>query len=242
VALQLRGVSDDDRKYVVQLGSLRHVLSPNWIGLPGVVKESMVTLDVASLASVASQGVAVAWVPRPAVLAELLASTPADLIGVTLKRRDEIFDDCANALGRSSSGPIADVGTLLLTAIDTASAGYYPAAQALAANVLDTVLRIACPLGPWQGYRHVREAISELRDTGTVRHLRTGLALAPVLLATDTYDGTSNVVPTAYNRHATAHAVGGIQYSEANAVVALMAATSALRECQVAEPSKSRFL
>jgi hypothetical protein len=240
VEVLLRDMAQVD-KYAVQLGSLRHALAPNWLGLPATAdfKGNTLTLDVASLARVASQGIAVAWIPRPPVLAELLDVAPADLLGVVLDRQGDILEDCLGALGRSKQGSLAAVGELLTSAVETARAGYYPATQALAANVLDTVLRIACPLGRWQGYRRLREAILELRNTGSLWHLRTGLALAPVLLATEVYDGASNVVPSTYNRHATAHAAGGVQYSAANAIVALMAATSALRECD--EAVLSRF-
>jgi hypothetical protein len=45
------------------------------------------------------------------------------------------------------------------------------------------VLRVAFPLGPWQGYRKVRAAIPDLQGRHPLGHLRRGLALAPVLPA-----------------------------------------------------------
>jgi hypothetical protein len=39
-------------------------------------------------------------------------------------------------------------------------------------------------------------------------------------------------VPVVYNRHASAHAVGDVQYTEANALVAVMMAVSMLCELQ----------
>ncbi|WP_281154709.1 hypothetical protein [Streptomyces sp. HYC2] len=37
-------------------------------------------------------------------------------------------------------------------------------------------------------------------------------------------------MPEGFNRHATAHAAGAVQYTAANAVIALMLAVSVLRE------------
>jgi len=116
-------------------------------------------------------------------------------------------------------------------AVAAACAGHHGPAQALAANVLDTVLRVAFPLGAWQGYRRVREAIADLQGRTQLKHLRLGLALAPVLLAMTEFRGGSDPIPDFYNRHATAHFVSRLQYNRLNALIAVMAAASVLREC-----------
>jgi hypothetical protein len=87
--------------------------------------------DVATLAEIASQGIAVAWVPRAAVLRKLMAADAHERAALLLACESEILDDCA-------------------TAVESLTGGYHPPAQALAANILDTVLRVAFPLGPWQ--------------------------------------------------------------------------------------------
>jgi hypothetical protein len=58
--------------------------------------------------------------------------------------------------------------------------------------------------------------------------LGTGKRLAPCQLIFDPSKGHS--IPTKLNRHACAHAVGRVQYTPANAVIALALATSLIRE------------
>src|SRR5262249_53517861 len=142
----------------------------------------------------------------------------------------EILDDCISVAETANHGALSEVATLLTEAAMAARAAHYSAAQALTANILDTTLRHASPFGPWQSYKRLREAVAELQNNRTLFRLRTGLALAPVLLATEHFDGQANI-PKFFNRHATAHGVSQIQYSRTNAIVALMAATSVLREC-----------
>jgi hypothetical protein len=53
----------------------------------------------------------------------------------------------------------------------------------------------------------------------------------PAIVALTKFDAPNgDPVPTIFNRHASAHAVGPEQYTEANTVIALALATSLVRE------------
>ncbi|MFF5076911.1 hypothetical protein ACFY36_07655 [Actinoplanes sp. NPDC000266] len=207
--------------------TIRYGFAPNWTGEPFSVAGGI----VAALGRVAHQGIAVAWVPRPEVLADLMRSDPSDLRTRVLAHEAEILDDCCSAAAESQPGPLAELASRVSEACAAARDGHHSAAQALASNILDTTLREACPFGEWQAYRAVREAIEDLRRREEWIHLRRGLAFAPLLLAVGTYQRRSDPVPAHYNRHATAHAVGATQYTRSNAVIAIMAVASALRQC-----------
>lgn len=213
------------------LTALREGVAPNWAGIPLRYLDGMPTMDVAGLTSIAARGVPVAWVPRSEVLAEILASGAQYVRPILLGAEAEVLDDCAAVVAKVVDGPLVELAHLLREAATTASDGHHAGAQALAANVLDTTLRRAFPLGQWQSYRRVREAISECRRSNHLAYLRSGLTWAPILLAIDTFDGGNfTSTPVHFNRHATAHAVGRAQYNRYNALIATMMAASALRE------------
>jgi hypothetical protein len=67
---------------------------------------------------------------------------------------------------------------------------------------------------------------------GDVRlaELKASGALTPVIMALAEFDPDDGVSPTSFGRHATAHAAGPEQYSDVNAVIALMLTTSVLRQ------------
>ncbi|MEV0566581.1 hypothetical protein [Dactylosporangium sp. NPDC050588] len=210
--------------------TIRHGIAPNWLGSSGPVSVEAAMLDTASLARIAGKGIAVAWIPRPEILAELISAHETEVFLRVTDREQDILDDCDRVAMEAQRGTVGEQAHLLRQAIAAARQRHYSAAQALATNILDTTLRVACPLGVWQGYRPLREAIEELRRHHTWRRLRTGLALAPLLLALDSFDGAAGAVPGHYNRHATVHAAGTVQYTRQNTITAIMAASSAIRE------------
>jgi hypothetical protein len=237
VQAALRGLSFAHRRAIFY--STRGTYPPNWIRLLNLTGDEPTPLDIPALSDVASRGIPVVWVPRPELLKKFITSRTADLVSLMLAEEEEILEDSEVAVNKLSSGPLRDLIDPFKEAVEAARANYHSCAQALAANIFDTALRREFPLGVWQGYRTLREAIVSFRRSSDISHLRPALAWGPALLATDRF-GTETGIPTSFNRHATAHAVSREQYTRPNALVALMVTASALRECYEAPRIASR--
>lgn len=204
---------------------IRQFQADNWDDLPLELLS-----DVDRLMQIAGSGIAVAWVPRAEVLAEIMTADPKDREAVLLARRVEILDDCTEAIAVVDDD-LGEIAGLLDQGIEAARAGLDGPAQAMAGNVIETLLREMFPLGAWQGYRKVTEAFSAMAGRRALGAFRQGTAVAPVLPLLTTYSPTKgDPVPGTFNRHATAHAVGDTQYHQLNALIGLMAAASLLRE------------
>ncbi|WP_410646532.1 hypothetical protein [Amycolatopsis sp. cmx-4-54] len=174
----------------------------------------------------ATAGMPVTWIPRTSILRELLTADAADQLTVLDTHAAAIVDDCEAAVSQTRSGTFATLATYTEEAILTYQAGHTAAAQALAASLIDTLLRTTFykPTSKNFQYGKVRAAITEQPSL-----LPQVIACLPVANALETFHGHMQV-PATFNRHASAHAVGTEQYTPANALVSLMLATSLLRQ------------
>lgn len=200
--------------------------------------------EVAELPMLAEQGIPISWVPRAAVLRDLLAAEPGHpgWTGVVTAHSETILGDCAAALDIVEHGERGELGRYLRAALTTFEAGHHAAAQALAMNVLDTLLRAITPTtGRSNGkggrgrepgvYTRFAQSIRSMDVEGRALLVPWVIAYRPVLAALQEFwPDRGDDVPTTANRHATAHAVGDIQYTEGNALLALMLSTATLRE------------
>ena len=117
--------------------------------------------------------------------------------------------------------------------------GHCAASQALSANVFDTWLRdmvrrgkLFKPPGDREPfYGAIKRQIIGVSGKTSLRELKAAGSLSPVLMALVSFK-PGGPVPVQLNRHATAHAAGPEQYSDVNAVIALMLTTSVLRQAQ----------
>jgi hypothetical protein len=181
------------------------------------------TLDLLDLAK---EGWPTTWVPGAPTLRALLLADPDDRAEVLIAHRGDVLDDCDAALAPIDHGPCLDHAQLLTQAVAAVRAGVPGPAQALAANIIDTAIRAT--MSPWQSYKHWLRMQPDDTDftIGQLRHVAT---MAPVRPALDNFhDG--DPIPATFNRHATTHAVGAIQYTELNALVAVLLAVSITRE------------
>ena len=111
-------------------------------------------------------------------------------------------------------------------------------AQALAGNIFDTLLRDVTrrgvifdePLGYFR-YDKVSKRIMPVTDETLIRRFRADCVLAAARPALAAYD-PSDPPPARFVRHATAHRACPEQYTDLNAIVAVMLMTSMLREAQ----------
>lgn len=162
-----------------------------------------------------------------------LAAAADDRPNVLADNREEILHDCEDVLADNvTQGRLDDLVDATREAIAVLRQGQAMSAQALASNVVDTALRHAIPPDGARYYGKVLEQIKQSQDC-EMRELRRSATFWPVVDALQPFwPHNGDPIPDSYNRHASAHAVGGIQYTDANALIAVMLATSMLRELQ----------
>jgi hypothetical protein len=119
----------------------------------------------------------------------------------------------------------------LCEALDGADDGRLASAQALAASIFDTALRKTLPQRSGRYYTKVKAEIANRHENASIVEMRWGFVHVPAVVVLDElWEYKGDPIPTRFNRHASAHAVGRVQYTPANAVIALALATSLVRE------------
>lgn len=205
--------------------AIRRGTPPNWHDLDDGVRLS-------DLLGITEAGLPTAWVPRAEVLAELIDVTEADRPVVFATRRIEIIEDCRTALKDVTSPELDDLVDILGEALTVAEEGRLAAAQALAACVFDTILRHTIkPLRIAGYYPKAKAEITNRHENASMAELRWGLVHVAAIAALEKFDHPAgDPIPPSFNRHASAHAVSRVQYTPANAMIALALATSLIRE------------
>jgi hypothetical protein len=216
----------------IDVGAIRRALRrgqpPNWNDLGDEVKLS-------ELLELTDAGLPTAWVPRASVLKELIDADDADRPAVFADRRSEIIEDCRTVLNDVTSPELVDLAELLHEALDVAYDGRLGAAQALAASIFDTALRKTIPQQSARYYVKVKAEIVDRHENASIAEMRWGFVHVPAaVVLNDFWEYRGDTIPTKFNRHASAHAVGRVQYTPANAVIALALATSLVREAHQA--------
>ena len=198
-------------------------------------------LDVGTaMGIILDEGVPLVWVPRPAIVAELVSAADADARdGILLSSRDDLAIDCLTLLGEVTDPELKPLAELAAEAVSALRGGHSSSAQALATNVFDTLLRYATrrgvifggpPVGYFK-YDKVQKQITPVSDDTAIRRFRPDCVLSAALAALENYD-PSDPPPARFVRHATAHRACPAQYTPVNAVVAVMLVASMLREAQ----------
>ena len=206
---------------------------PNWEKLPDLDINKAISIIV-------DEGVPLVWVPQPDIVTELAGASTADERDVILiASRGDIAADCLTVIGEISDVNLTPLAGLAAEAVRAMQCGHSPAAQALAGNVFDTLLRDTtrrgvifggAPAGYFQ-YGKVRNQIELASDETVIRRFRPDCVLSAALSALQQYE-PSDPPPARFARHATAHRACPEQYTPLNAVVAVMLMTSMLREAQ----------
>ncbi|APS17509.1 hypothetical protein TK78_00060 [Streptomyces sp. Tue 6075] len=196
-------------------------------------------LDYERMVRLMQEGVPLAWVPPADVIRQLLAADDAS-------SRSKVIDDshpailasCREALAEVTDARLTPQRTLLEECARAIENGMFNSAQALAANVWDTLMRgiafanpdLLTSKGTWN-YRHIRRNVPSVdaEEDATLGELRRAAVFLPVAKVLEDF-WHPQPVPFGFNRHATAHAAGTVQYTASNAMTALMLAVSVLRE------------
>jgi hypothetical protein len=196
----------------------------NWTGLDD-------SFDLIKLLMLAERGIPVAWVPSAEVLTDLTDTPEAEQFDVLLSHKANLLTSCDLALRSTLTGSLSEQAALLLKVVKALESGMNEPAQALAASVLDTVLRKSF-LPPRLRYYGALIKKIEGFEERPFREIRWLATYWPVLQAFgEFYEHKGDPIPLAFNRHATSHAAGDIQYNEINALTAVLLATSVLCEC-----------
>lgn len=202
--------------------SMREAWPPNWEDDGWDTGVMLARMDI-----IEAEGLPLVWVPRSSLVANLTDQEDPDArTTLLLERADDALGACDEQLCHVDDTGLAPVAEGVSRALDAWRAGHHEAAQALATTALDTTITRSYGLASRAASREFDLALEEV-PIGVVRQ---AMVLVAVHRALVTFHPISDPIPTQYNRHATVHAVSPEQYSEANALVALLLATSLIRE------------
>ncbi|WP_141711374.1 hypothetical protein [Jiangella alba] len=173
------------------------------------------------------EGIPLYAIPRPEIAEQLVRAVSAAKRREILGRRwRAIVADCRGHLGSCRSGPVQTHVRFAERALDATESGHHETAQALAANLLDTILGTHLAEDRAGLLPSKKVTTPERYDKLAVREW---LAFSPIWAAYQSYFADrGDPVPRTFNRHATAHSVGTLQFSRRNAVQALMLVCSLL--------------
>lgn len=178
------------------------------------------------------EGLVLAWTPDAGTLRLLLkAEHSYERRQVLVDRCGPIVKHCTELMAEQLSGHFGIEAAAVIEAAHTYLEGRYWGAQALATNVLDSVLR-------WQlasSYGALAKGNDDSFQSKAVRRTFTPqLAFQAAMVlesvraahAQDSKPGNDAATPTMYSRNATSHGVSPRQYSPTNALIVLMHATT----------------
>jgi hypothetical protein len=169
-----------------------------------------------------------AWVPRPSVIEDLLAAP--DARGQTLLAHEvEVLEDLDFCLAEVTDGDLAETVNAVSEAVGSYRDGRVLAAQALATCLFTTLIHVNLE---HETFGKARAAFTEDDPMHvSIGRFRLVAILRSAGRAIEKYRGNpGEAVPTIFNRHASTHRVGAIQYTRVNSLTSLMLVASLLRE------------
>lgn len=194
-------------------------LPPNWRGdevsVPGNLEQLL--LD---------EGLPLAWVPPRAVVVKIFAAkTPAERRRIIGDRWKSITKACLQELQAIEHAGLAEPVEFAIEAAESLLEGRAKSSQALAANLLDSILRA--------------EFSDDDRRTITGQSVRLSIDDYPLRVAIvfggiwgsygQYWPQRGDRIPRNYSRHGSAHGVSRRQYSRVNAGLALMHVVALLK-------------
>ena len=191
------------------------------------------------LAHVALEGIPVVWVVPEDVLDDICSRmTLGERFSVLTNAADRIAERCYEVLAQTSSEERSGYRALAEHTLRALEGGHFSAAQALAVNVLDSLLRSAgLPLN------NAKQAAAKYSfDPAEVRlnELIYRLSVAPLgRFAVQWSEKSPNPRPTTLNRHVSVHWAGPDHYTPTNALLAVMMLVSLLRTLEYADAYSS---
>lgn len=181
---------------------------------------------------VLNEGIALYGVPRAAIVADLVAASDVDgRRAILVESGSEILADCRVAADQCVSDDGAPYVRQLIAAIVAIADGHTAAGQALTGSLIDAVLGVlfekfdSSDLGKGLKPKKDDKKPAAYDDLGVLDLI----AFAPIWRTYQHYFAMNgDPVPSTFSRHATAHSVSDIQYSECNAIQGVMIACALL--------------
>jgi hypothetical protein len=216
--------------YHLQKVDERHEEGP---GLPSNWRDLEATKVGTVLELMTATGLGLVWVPRQAVLLELLQAPVDEVYGLILVHEKTILDDVKHALTEVVAHELQDIRNAAEAALLAYRGKHHSAAQALAAAALTDAIEV-----------HLATSLSKLRrqyeEVNVLEGPLEGLRLLSLLVAMarsvlTQFDRADSIPPT-FNRHASLHTVALRQYTRRNALAALLLLGAVVREMQEWEP------
>jgi hypothetical protein len=198
------------------------ILPPNWKEVDHPDYDAIETILV-------DEGVPLAWVPRAEILQVLFDAPDAQARRKIIGRRwRQVVTDCESVLNEVSHPALRCHRPFATDVVNALRGGHVSSAQALAANLLDSILRRNFDKGDFKDVTTNKKGGNRF-DIDSYQ-IKAAFTLGPVWRAYAEYwQSQGDPIPRRFGRHPSAHAVSRTQYSRINAVIALMIVTSLLR-------------
>lgn len=224
-------VLDQAIKELPQLENFQDWLPPNWLQKP--------ELNLVAAMDVLRSGIPLIWVPRAPIVSDLLGARNTMRRDAILAHKSSVISqDCLSMLDEVTMPQLEPLARLAKRSVESLISGFQEPAQALAANVFETWLREAVdrdllfpPRQDGSVYTHVKNHVAPISTHTLLEKFREVCVLTPATVALVNYT-PPGPPPSRFSRHATAHHARPESYTSSNAVVAVMLATSVLREAQ----------
>ncbi len=196
-------------------------MPPNWDG-----QSPSEILDIVE--RVEETGFCLVWLPWAELVHQVLAADPAGAEALLLGRRDDVLDDCVAVLAEVVEPEHQLERDAARKAILAFRDGHGEAAQALACSVFTSTLHRHFGAGTNQSRRLME--VTHPRDATVDKGRLTTIYLAGARALSQFGPDTAQPVCTTFNRHNTAHRITAEQWTDGNALRAIMLATALLRE------------
>ncbi|WP_328493489.1 hypothetical protein OHS59_12555 [Streptomyces sp. NBC_00414] len=177
------------------------------------------------------EGIPLMWVPGPQTVHALLEAPDAAARRRIIGRRWKgIVNDCEKVLEEVDHSAVHDARGFALDVARALRDGHTSAAQALAANLLDSILQ-----RHFDNAARVQLTKNDFKTKGIKFKMddykyKVACTFAPVWYAHAKYfPKNGDPIPRTFGRHPSAHGVSRTQYSRINAVYALMLVTSVIK-------------
>jgi hypothetical protein len=209
---------------LVDLADLRRQrYPPNWV--PETLRSDLAT----AYPIIKDEGIPLVYVPRAEVFTPVLAASDrAERIHILMQRKDDVLDDCAEALAVDMHSNVEYQAPLVREAVTAYRTGHVAAAQALAVVACDTLIKANIDYRYSNAKRLAKPG--NLNAAILANILRIELALAPVVkFLTDWSPESGRPQPQELSRHVTVHHATTAHLRDDNGLIAVMLATGLIR-------------
>lgn len=199
-------------------------LPPNWEGFEPEDISSVVQL-------IEKTGYCLVWIPRAEILRDIMAAGDAETTKILLAHREEALDDASALLAEVGDDDLALEREAAEEAIRTLRDGHTKAAQALASSVFTSTAHKLFEMGTSAIRKRMEETHPD--DAGISQLRLRAIFLAGARAFAEFRPDRARPVRRQFNRHNTAHRITAQQWTEANALSAIMLASAFVRELDV---------